>query len=272
MRKKISVITLLSYDADYLPNSISSYYNYVDEIIIGLDKDRITWSKNKFTFDEDALHSKLKAIDSDNKITIIEEDFHKFDVAIDNDNYERNLLKSFCTNDIIMSFDADEELLNAKNFFYNFMPIYQDYLHKDLMFKWVLPYKQIGDQTLVIANNDNSLFLGDIQGFSTNKNSVYNYCRWTNNKDQLLSPLCVLHWSFCRKEDDLNMKLNNFGHSDRTKNDPFFNVWKGITLENYDNLRNFKTSGYGQNQWEKLVKIPTNELKHWLTKATEKAY
>ena len=47
MRKK-SAISLISYDADYLPNSIKTYYDYVDEIVLGLDKNRVSWSKNKF--------------------------------------------------------------------------------------------------------------------------------------------------------------------------------------------------------------------------------
>ena len=53
--KKKSVISLISYDAAYLPESISKYYNYVDEIILGLDKNRTTWSGNNFSFDETKL-------------------------------------------------------------------------------------------------------------------------------------------------------------------------------------------------------------------------
>ena len=50
---KKSVISLISYDADYLPASIRSYYNYVDEIVLGLDENRTSWSGNKFSFDEE---------------------------------------------------------------------------------------------------------------------------------------------------------------------------------------------------------------------------
>ena len=49
--KKKSAISLISYDAAYLPESISRYYNYVDEIVLGLDKNRKTWSGNAFSFD-----------------------------------------------------------------------------------------------------------------------------------------------------------------------------------------------------------------------------
>ena len=101
---KKSVISLISYDASYLPSSIASYYDYVDEIILGLDKDRITWSGNKFAFDEDSLFSELADLDVDSKISIIEEDFHRSSIAIENDNYERNYLKNECSNDWIFSF------------------------------------------------------------------------------------------------------------------------------------------------------------------------
>ena len=52
--KKKSAISLISYDANmFLADSIKRYYNYVDEIILGIDKDRITWSGNDFSIDED---------------------------------------------------------------------------------------------------------------------------------------------------------------------------------------------------------------------------
>ena len=57
---KKSVISLISYDAEYLPDSIKSYYDYVDEIVLGLDEDRITWSGNKFSFDEGNLYKSLR--------------------------------------------------------------------------------------------------------------------------------------------------------------------------------------------------------------------
>mgnify|MGYP003654240623 FL=1 len=37
---KKSAISLISYDAHLLPRSIERYYDYVDEIDLGLDKDR----------------------------------------------------------------------------------------------------------------------------------------------------------------------------------------------------------------------------------------
>ena len=264
MRKK-SAISLISYDADYLPNSIKTYYDYVDEIVLGLDKNRVSWSKNKFTFDEQKLWTELNDIDSDGKITIVEEDFVKSDKAIENDNFERNYLKEQCTNDWIFSFDADEELLNAHDFFINYLPLVEKYYNTcDIMMTWATPFKTIEDKTLVICENDGQAFLKEPQGVVTSKDSTYVFARWTDkcqsDSKKLMSPLIALHWSLCRSQKDLHQKINNIGHSDLVEQDPFYQLWSDLTLDNYTQYKNFKTSGMGP-QWPTLRAIPTEQLK-----------
>lgn len=276
MHKK-SVISLISYDAEYLPSSIRSYYNYVDEIVLGLDSDRITWSGNPFSFDEGALWSELKTIDTEGKISIVEDNFHKSGVAIENDNYERNFLKSQCSNDWIFSFDADEELLNAKDFFYKFCPIVEKYYKKtDICMTWVTPYKTIDDVTLLITNDDATPFFGENQGIATHKDNSYVYARWSDRSasgsNRVLSPLVALHWSLCRNKDDLYEKIHNIGHSDIVEQDPFYNLWNQVTLDNYTSIKNFKTSGLGSAQWPSLTAVNTNELKSYIINNINRSY
>ncbi len=172
IRKK-SVISLISYDAHLLPDSIKSYYDYVDEIVLGLDKDRISWSNNRFSFDESSLWSSLQKIDYDNKINIIEDNFHRSGVPIENDTHERNFLKAKCENDWIFSFDADEILVNAKEFFIDFCPIVQDYKDLELMFTWFSMYKEFDDSYLIIADERRDrLFKQDIQGFTADRDII----------------------------------------------------------------------------------------------------
>jgi hypothetical protein len=284
-----SVISLISYDCDMLVKSIARYYEYVDEIVLGLDQDRISWSKNEFKFDESKLWKELNAMDGDNKISVIEENFHQSSIAIENDNFERNYLKSQCTHDWVFSFDADEQLVNPKHFFYQFIPKVERYYNTiDLMFTWFMPYKRLTqiidnpaynvpegtpvdeneplkieqDVLLMIANEDNSFLRETPQGFVTHKDFTYRFARWTNNQKTILSPLAVIHWSLCRPEKELEQKIKNIGHSDLVEKDPFFDTWKQITLENFEQLRNFKSSGFGNNQWPKLIKIPEELLTH----------
>lgn len=275
--KKKSVISLISYDSHYLPESIKRYYNYVDEIVLGLDKDRISWSNKPFSFDESKLWQELSAIDGDNKISIIEENFHQATVAMENDTAERNVLKAHCTHDWIFSIDSDEYLVNAKDFFYDFCPIVERYYEKaDICMNWATPYKQIGDTILVIANEDDSPFFGEDQGVVTHKNNTFTWARWTNvsaaGKNRIKSPLIALHWSLCRSKDSLQQKVVNSSHSDLAGKDPFFSIWDQVTLDNYQELKNFKTSGLGGAQWPKLFALPVNELESYIKHNAGRAY
>jgi len=216
---KKSVISLISYDASYLPGSIEKYYDYVDEIVLGLDSSRITWSGNQFTFDEGKLWQDLASIDKDNKISIVEDNFHQSSLPIENDNYERNFLKSHCSNDWILSIDADEYLLNAKQFFYNFCPIVEQYRHKvDICMVWATPYKTIDDTTLIIANEDGTPYLAENQGVMTSSRNTFTYARWTDlsaaGANRIIAPLMSVHWSLCRPKQQLHQKIHNIGHSD----------------------------------------------------------
>ena len=274
---KKSAISLISYDAHYLPKSIEKYYNYVDEIVLGLDKNRVTWSKNSFSFDEQKLWSELSLIDGDGKISIVEEDFVQSEVAIENDNYERNFLKDQCSHDWIFSFDADEMLVNPKQFFYDFCPLVEDYREThDICMTWATPYKEIGDTTLVIAEEDGSPFFGENQGVVTSKNNTFTYARWTNQSaagtNRILSPLVALHYSLCRKSEDLHEKIHNIGHSNIVEEDPFYKIWSQVDMENYKQLKNFKTSGLGGAQWPSLEPIETQFLFEYVQQYLNRAY
>ena len=274
---KKSALSLISYDAHLLPDSIKCYYDYVDEIILGIDKDRISWSNNNFSFDENTLWKELDKIDGDNKISVIEDNFHKSEVAIENDNYERNFLKDQCEHDLIVSIDADEMLIEAKNFFIDFLPLTIPYLDKhDICMTWATPYKEIDDTTLVIADLDQTPFFGENQGFLTHKNSTFTYARWTDKSQtgmgRILSPLIAVHYSLCREKDDLHKKIHNIGHSDIVERDPFYETWIQVTLENYHELRNFKTSGLGEAQWPCLYPVKTDQLVDYYRQFSVKAY
>ena len=274
---KKSAISLISYDAEYLPESIKQYYDYVDEIVLGLDKDRITWSRNNFSFDEEKLWKELTALDTNKKIVIIEENFHKHLKPIDNDTSERNTLKDHCTHDIICSFDADEILLNASDFFVKFMPIAEQYVQtNDICMNWAVPYKQIEDKTLVIVNEDNTPFFRENQSVITHKSSTFTYARWTDKsaggRNRIMSPLVAMHWSISRSEEALALKLANTGHSDNPANETTLSLWKQTTLQNYPQARNFKVSKLGTAQWPKLGAVATENLEKFFLKHIESAY
>ena len=134
------------------------------------------------------------------------------------------------------------------------------------MMTWATPFKTIDEQTLVIAEPNGDAFLKEPQGVVTSKDSTYVFARWTdkaqNQSKRLASPLIALHWSLCRKKDDLHQKIHNIGHSDIVENDPFYKIWNEVTMDNYQNYQDFKTSGMGP-QWPALRAIPTKSLKEY---------
>lgn len=271
--RKKSVISLISYDAKFLPESIKTYYEYVDEIVLGLDKDRISWSNNTFSFDEDKLWKELRSIDYDNKISIIEENFHRSSSPVENDTHERNYLKAMCEHDWIFSFDADEMLVNASEFFIDFCPLVQDYKDVELMFTWYMLYKEFDDGFLLIADESGEhVFKKEIQGFTAGKdNHTFTYCRWTNSQKKILSPLGIKHFSFCRTDKELNDKINNFTHSKESKSDPFYHVQKSVNKDNYRSFSNLKTIPTGP-QWPCLKFVPKQEIDAFLYQETRLIY
>jgi len=247
----ISTISLINSNAQYLPNSISKYYKYVEEIVLGLDESRIDLEGNEFTFNENELWDALRKIDTDNKISVIESNFHKSSNPIENETYERNFLKNHCTSEWILSIDADEDLINAKNFFNVYCSIARQYAKKtDFCMNVVMPYKIIDDTVLVIANEDNSMALAVSQSVLTHNNSTFTHGRWTNmgagGTNVIQSPLFAISWELCN-----------------LKNGPLFNTWDQVTLDNYKQLNNFKTPDLPGPQWTKLLAIPKNQVESY---------
>jgi len=49
-------------------------------------------------------------------------------------------------------------------------------------------------------------------------------------------------------------------------------VWEQVTLENYTELRNFKTSGLGGAQWPKLVALPLANIEDYYKQSIPGVY
>src|ERR1700743_384314 len=105
----LSFVTLLAYDYRYAFNSIPSYYALADEIILGVDKDRLSWMKKPFQIDIAEVQAFINRIDTGRKIRIVEGDFHQADHPMANDNFERSELSKACApGNWVVHIDADE--------------------------------------------------------------------------------------------------------------------------------------------------------------------
>ena len=71
---------------------------------------------------------------------------------------------------------------------------------------------------------------------------------------------------------ELEQKIKNIGHSDLVEKDPFYQLWQQVDLNNYKEMKNFKTSGLGGAQWPSLEAVPLTELENYIKNYIQRAY
>lgn len=218
-----SFYTPIAYDYIYAFSSIISYYDIADEILLGIDKDRVSWSKKKYDFDEEIFSSKIKQIDKDKKIKIIEGDFHKT-IPILNDTNERNYISTLCKKDnYIIGIDSDEILINPKEF--KEWLDSQDKFKMDVRCMWHSVYKSFGTNFLITTPLEPAII-------GTNRRNSYKKCRLTNCYAEL-SPLQVLHFSWGRSREEVIQKIENWSHSSEFDRNGYMKLWDKVTINNY---------------------------------------
>lgn len=249
---KLSFVTPIAYDYRYSFDAIRSYYKIADEIILGIDIKRKTWSGQYYKFDEKYFDEQIDKIDIDNKIKIIESDFHKFNHPAQNDTYERNYLSKYCKDgNIIVQIDSDEILLNAEEFL---KWTNENEFDCELTAEWVTVFKSFkNDKVLVIDNEDKP----EIAPVGIKQKNSYQYARLTG-KPQIKSGLKLLHYSWGRERFELIEKLNNWTHSRDFDINKFIKMWDGINEKNYEEIKNFHP--LNATDWKKLKMVEKQTL------------
>lgn len=240
----LSFAVPVAYDYKYLPPVIKSFYGIADEIILGLDKDRISWSGHPFEFDAREFKSMIRGLDPEEKIRVIEGDFHSGPNPMANDTEERNQLALACgKGNWIIQIDSDEVLLNPWEF--------KEWMDSGkgsglIMAHSVLVFKKCGDELLVVDKENHQHAVG------TRLPGGYIGARYTG-QNKKLSPLRILHFSYGRTPEEMRMKLTNWGHSRDFDTDQYFEFWKSVNLDNYSRLKDVHP--IADWDWPRLRKI-----------------
>jgi hypothetical protein len=227
-----------------------SYYKIADEILLGIDNERVSWSKNKYEFDEN-FFDVIKEIDVDKKIKIIDGDFHSLNSPIENDTKERNYISNFCKKDnYVIGIDSDEIITNAEyfqNWFNNTKP------ELDIICIMSSVYKVIDNKILVNQPCERAQI-------GTKLKNRYKLCRMTGNKS-IESPLNILHFSWGRTRREILQKLENFGHSKDFNINEYMKIWDSVNLENFMLKKNLHPLKSCKNQWVTLKAFDINNIK-----------
>lgn len=244
------MIGLIAYDHEYLLESLPSYYEYADEILLGLDKRRRSWTGNEFSVAEE-FFDHLQALDVSRKVRVVEDSFYQEGrTARWCEQFERNYLsRQVRKGNWLVSLDADEILLNAGEFF-DFLGEHEPD-ERCVMADAVVLFKELADDYLVVGSSGKAftepfpVATGRAENFQMGRHTETN--RWQ-------SPLVALHKTFARSEDELIQKLRSWAHAEDFAVDSYFKLWQSIDENNFMYVKSLHP--LIPSLWPELIKVP----------------
>lgn len=227
----IKVGFLISYDYEYIKNSLPRIYPYTDYIAFAIDKDRKTWSGERFEL-PDTFFEWVKEFDTDKKIHIYEDSFYVPTLtAIECDSRERNLLAKFMgEGGWHIQIDSDEYFLNFKEFvdYIKTLDINKD---TQVYARWITMYKKNQEDFFLIRTNESFPLVAN--------NPNYKLARLSDSKNNIYTDFEVLHQSWARSDNEIKQKLSNWGHKTDFDVDSYYQFWKAINKQTYKYARSF---------------------------------
>jgi hypothetical protein len=242
---KITVISLISFDHSMLLESIATYIDAVDEVILGLDADRTTWAGQKFEV-PDSFFDALKSIDKKNKVKVIEERFYQEGVEpIQNFTRVRNVLTTNASEDSwLVSIDPDETIFNLQEFI-DFLRTFTS-SNSAVFGKQALVLKKDGKKIFIVENDDSSK---DDVPLATKKRNGYTLNRHTD-EPIAFAPVYVMNNSWGRPDEDLKLKLH---HSPYFVEMGFKQFLDQLNSSNYTQFKDFNP--FGGAMWERVALV-----------------
>lgn len=232
----IKVGFCVAYDWYLLQYSLPLIYKEADLICLSIDKDRISWAGNPFTWDEDRFSKMVRDIDINNKIKVLEENYHLPELQpMQNEVRQRKMIATFMgEGGWHLQLDADEFFMNFKGFV-NYLQRLSPKRKLNVVCPWITLYKQ------------------DIDGFYYVKPEKFNQIefiqiatQWPhyeygrrNGYFNIHSHYGILHLSWARDEKEIWEKLNNWGHKNDFIIQDYFDQWKNLNYLNYKNYQDF---------------------------------
>jgi len=247
----------MSYDYRLLLATIPRYLHFVDEVLLGVDSEGLTWSGERFDIPA-SFFAELRLIDENpSKIRLVSQPFYLASRSpMENEVIERNVLSKEARHDNwLVSFDADEVLLNPEEFFGFIQRVKRRARDVDVDVRLITVFKDLGGAVLIVAAQEDGALEQCPVG--TRKRDAFAVGRRTG-AESVLSPGLVLHYAWARSEEDLLLKLRNWGHSRDFDAQKYFEFWRGVTEENYRSLREFHP--IWPRLWPRLVMVDKRNL------------
>jgi hypothetical protein len=241
-------VTWASYDWRLLPESIAAYYEQADEILVGVDRDGLTWSGLPNGMDWKHFQEVMEAIDPAGKITLVVEPFFTAGkTPRENNDAGYRRLYQLAHGEWIVAVDADEVVTDVPALLkgMNGAP-----MGRQVYGRWTNVFKVIGDTALVVTPETHLCALATrsrepVRAKLTEELPFY-------------VPVVVQHNTLGRSEAEVALKLASYGHRDDVR-PGFFEFWKAVDLTNYQTVRDCHP--FIPSQWPGLTAIPLKDLR-----------
>lgn len=235
--ESIKIGFCVAYDWQLLEYALPLVYESADTICLSIDKDKISWGRERFTFDETAFHAFISRIDSKKKITILEEDFHQPNLTpMQNEVRQRNRMAEFMgKGGWHIQLDCDEYFLEFEKFVKYLVDLRTGRKRKsNINCALITLFKKIDERFYFVLPTPKSIEFIQI----ATKEPVYENGR-RNGNFNIYTNFTILHQSWARNEDEVKNKLKNWGHKTDFDTEIYFNKWKSLNTNNFHEYKNF---------------------------------
>jgi len=235
--KKIHVGFLLSYDYEKLKKSIPPVYKAADRIFIAMDYKQRTWSGERFEIDPE-FFVWLETFDVDNKIEIYKDDFYDASlIAIENDNRERHMLSlKMGIGNWLVQVDSDEYFLDFEKYVRDLRK-YDAFLDNpeknniQIAAYLINLYKHVDGGILFVKEATRGVMATNYPNYKVARNT---------RKRIIYTQNILLHESIARTEEQLTLKLDNWGHNIEVQDkEAFLEKWRTTNKSNYKQREDF---------------------------------
>lgn len=257
----ISVSYLVSYDYDLLLTSIKQLYDDVDKIVLAIDNESKTWSGNTFKI-PDSFFEEVKLFDKKDKIKLYLDQFYMSDLTpMECESRERNMVLKKLGKGWKIQLDVDEYIYDFKKIAkylkkYWYLNLFPKLTPICFQGKLITLFRELPDGYLYIDNEEKFPFI-------TNQ-TTNTHTRRNNKIKNHFSNIKVIHQSWARRDEQIHLKIKNWGHRDDFDTEIYFQFWKGLNSSNYKEFKDIHP--ITPEVWNVLEFMPSNSIDDFIVK------
>jgi hypothetical protein len=263
---EVKVGFCVAYDWQLLAFSLPRVYENADLIYLSLDRKRISWSGNKYAFNDRDFHELVQHIDFASKIRVIEDDYYLPELTpMENEVRQRNELAIHLgKGGWHIQLDCDEYFIAFGEFvkYLRSLPVSKT-RRTNVSCPWFVLFKQTEKGYLCI----DPITIDRVEYMQiATRQPYYEYGR-RNGNFNLYTNFLILHQSWARSESEIKDKIANWGHSNDFDRKKYFDFWKSLNSSNYNEAIDFHW--LQPKAWPRLVLIQARSINEIITHSSK---